>query len=86
MRQRHSDHTVATEHDHVHVGVIAGERSPAISNAEQSGRGTATIRFNLTRDGAGAIQSGTILFHYDLTGFPAGTTINLSHIHPVQLA
>jgi len=55
---------------------------PAISNAEQSGRGTATIRFNLTRDGAGAIQSGTILFHYDLTGFPAGTTINLSHIHP----
>jgi hypothetical protein len=54
---------------------------PAIGNAESSGRGTATIRFNLTRDSAGAIQSGSILFHYDLTGFPAGTTINLSHIH-----
>jgi len=54
---------------------------PAISNAEQSGRGTAAIKFNLTRDNAGAIQSGTVTFHYDLTGFPAGTTINLSHIH-----
>jgi hypothetical protein len=54
---------------------------PAITNAESTGRGTATIKFNVTRDSAGAIQSGNILFHYDLTGFPAGTTINLSHIH-----
>ncbi len=48
---------------------------------KQSGRGTATITFNLTRNTAGAIQSGTVDFHYDLTAFPAGTTITLSHIH-----
>jgi hypothetical protein len=62
--------------------LLPSNEVPAIANAEQSGRGTATITFNLTRNTAGAIQSGTIDFHYDLTGFPAGTTINASHIHP----
>jgi len=52
-----------------------------VTNAEASGRGTAVITFNLTRNTAGAIQSGTVDFHYDLTAFPAGTTITLSHIH-----
>jgi len=64
------------------AALLPSNEVPAISNAEQSGRGTASIIFNLTRNTAGAIQSGTIDFHYDLTGFPAGTTINLSHIHP----
>jgi hypothetical protein len=59
----------------------ANEVSPAVTNAETSGRGTAIITFNLTRTAAGAIQSGTVDFHYDLTGFPAGTLITLSHIH-----
>jgi hypothetical protein len=59
----------------------SNEAPSPVTNAEQSGRGTATIKFNLTRNGAGAIQSGTIDFHYDLSGFPPGTTINLSHIH-----
>ena len=59
----------------------SNEAPSPVTNAEASGRGTATITFNLTRDSAGAIQSGTILFRYDLTAFPAGTTINLSHIH-----
>jgi hypothetical protein len=53
-----------------------------VTNAEASGRGTAVITFNLNRNTAGSIQSGTIDFHYDLTGFPAGTTITASHIHP----
>jgi hypothetical protein len=61
--------------------LLPSNEIPAISNAEQSGRGTALITFNLTRNTAGAIQSGTVDFHYDLTGFPAGTTITLSHIH-----
>jgi hypothetical protein len=59
----------------------ANEAPSPVTGAEASGRGTSTITFNLTRNSAGAIQSGTILFRYDLTGFPAGTTINLSHIH-----
>jgi hypothetical protein len=61
--------------------LLPSNEVPAISNAELSGRGTASITFNLTRNTAGAIQSGTVDFHYDLTGFPAGTTITLSHIH-----
>lgn len=61
--------------------LLPANEVPPISNAEQSGRGTALITFNLTRTAAGAIQSGTVDFHYDLTGFPAGTTITLSHIH-----
>jgi len=63
------------------AALLPSNEVPPVSNAEQSGRGTATITFNLTRDSAGAIQSGSVLFRYDLTGFPAGTTINLSHIH-----
>jgi CHRD domain len=59
----------------------SNEAPSPVTGAEASGRGTATITFNLTRDSAGAIQSGSILFRYDLTAFPAGTTINLSHIH-----
>jgi hypothetical protein len=62
--------------------LLPSNEVPAISNAEQSGRGTASITFNLTRNTAGAIQSGTVDFHYDLTAFPAGTTIIASHIHP----
>ena len=61
--------------------LLPANEVPPISNAEQSGRGTAIVTFNLTRTAAGAIQSGTVDFHYDLTGFPAGTTITLSHIH-----
>ena len=59
----------------------ANEVPSPVTGPEASGRGTASITFNLTRNTAGAIQSGTIDFHYDLTAFPAGTTINASHIH-----
>ena len=61
--------------------LLTSNEVPPISNAEAGGRGTGIITFNLTRNTAGAIQSGTVDFHYDLTGFPAGTTITLSHIH-----
>ena len=59
----------------------SNEAPTAVAPPESSGRGTATITFNLTRNTAGAIQSGTVDFHYDLTAFPAGTTITASHIH-----
>ena len=59
----------------------ANETPTAVTGGEAAGRGTASITFNLTRNTAGAIQSGTVDFHYDLTGFPAGTTIVASHIH-----
>src|SRR3954462_5226504 len=59
----------------------ANETPVAVTGGEASGRGTAIITMNLTRNTAGAIQSGTVDFHYDLSAFPAGTTIILSHIH-----
>jgi hypothetical protein len=54
---------------------------PPITNAEASGSGTATITFNVTRDAAGNITSGTVSFQATLTGFPAGTPFNVFHIH-----
>jgi hypothetical protein len=63
------------------VTLLPSNEVPPVSNAEQSGRGTAVITMNLTRNTAGTIQSGTLDFHYDLNSFPAGTTITASHIH-----
>lgn len=59
----------------------AANEVPPITNADANARGTATITFNLTRDGAGAITGGTATFVYSLTGFPAGTAIRAAHIH-----
>jgi hypothetical protein len=53
---------------------------PPITNAESGGRGTATIVFNTT-PATGTITSATADFTVNLTGLPAGTPINLSHIH-----
>lgn len=54
---------------------------PPITNAEANARGAARIQMNLTRDAAGAITNATWNFVFDVTGFPAGTTIILTHIH-----
>ena len=54
---------------------------PAITGAEASGSGTATITFNVTRDAANNITAGTVNFSVNLTGFPAGTPFNIAHIH-----
>jgi CHRD domain-containing protein len=63
------------------AALSAANEVPAITNADANGRGTATITFNLTRDGAGTITAATANFVYSLTGFPAGTQVRLSHIH-----
>jgi hypothetical protein len=54
---------------------------PAIVGAEASGTGTATITFDVTKDAAGNITAGTATFVVNLSGFPAGTPINIAHIH-----
>jgi CHRD domain-containing protein len=53
---------------------------PAITKA--SGTGNATITFNLTRDGAGAITSASADFLVTLSNFPPNTTLTAAHIHP----
>ena len=61
----------------------AGNEVPPITNADANARGTSTITFNVSRDPAtgGVNGGGTINFSAQVTGFPAGTPINLAHIH-----
>ena len=54
---------------------------PPITNAEASGRGTATITFDVTRDSSGNITSAKANFVVTLQGFPPGTPFNIAHIH-----
>ena len=55
--------------------------NPPISNAENTGSGTATITFDVTRDANNNVTGGTATFVVNLQGFPAGTPINIAHIH-----
>lgn len=54
---------------------------PPITNADSTGSGKATVTFDLTRDSAGKITAATAKFEIVLQGFPATTSIILSHIH-----
>jgi hypothetical protein len=54
---------------------------PAITNAESSGSGNATITMDVTKDASGNVTAASITFVANLTGFPAGTTVTLGHIH-----
>jgi hypothetical protein len=55
---------------------------PPITNAESTVSGTVTITMTTTRDAAGNVTSATANFAVTLGGFPAGSTVNLAHIHP----
>jgi CHRD domain len=55
---------------------------PPISGTEASGSGTATLKFNLTKDAAGTTTAATMDAAVSVTGFPAGTALTASHIHP----
>jgi len=55
---------------------------PPIVGTESSGRGAVQVQFNVTRDASGGISSATATFYFQLTGFPAGTTVQGAHIHP----
>lgn len=54
---------------------------PPVTNADAGATGAGTFTLNLTRDGAGTITAATGTFAYTLSGFPAGTTIQGTHIH-----
>jgi hypothetical protein len=61
--------------------LLASNEVPPISNAESTASGSATITFDVTRDAANAITGGTATVVANLTGFPAGSTITVAHIH-----
>ena len=53
---------------------------PPITGPEASGSGTVTITFDTTTSG-GNITAASVTFVANVSGFPAGTTITLGHIH-----
>lgn len=55
---------------------------PPVGNAESGGRGAVQITFTVTRSAGDAISGATADFYYQLSGFPAGTTVVGAHIHP----
>jgi hypothetical protein len=61
------------------------ERPAAVSNAEAGATGAAIVKINITRDAASNIVSATADFDASFGGFPAGSQVNISHIHPGDL-
>jgi hypothetical protein len=64
------------------AALLPANEVPAITNAEASGNGLATITFNLTRDAGGAITAANADFLITMNGFPSTTTVTAAHIHP----
>jgi CHRD domain len=63
------------------AGLAASNEVPPIANAESGARGNAQITFDLTRDGAGALTAATVTWAFNLSDFPANSSIVLGHIH-----
>jgi hypothetical protein len=61
--------------------LLPANENPAIVGAEASGRGDATVTLVTTKDSAGNVTSATGTFVVNLSAFPAGTPINIAHIH-----
>jgi hypothetical protein len=55
---------------------------PPVGGSEAGGSGTASLTFNLSRDAAGNITAATMDATVSVTGFPPGTALTASHIHP----
>jgi hypothetical protein len=54
---------------------------PPIANAEASCSGKGTFTLNTAKDVSGNITAANAQFETDITGCPAGTEINIGHIH-----
>lgn len=59
----------------------AANEVPPITNAESTARGNAQITVNLTRDANNAITAANVTWVFNLSDFPAGSSITLGHIH-----
>jgi hypothetical protein len=63
------------------ASLLPSNETPAVTNADATGSGTATLTMNVTRDSSGGITAATMNFTVSLTGFPAGTSLTGAHIH-----
>lgn len=62
--------------------ILPSNEVPPVANTEASGSGNVTVTFDTTTNAAGAITAASATFVVNVSGFPAGTPINLAHIHP----
>jgi hypothetical protein len=62
--------------------LLPSNEVPPISGSEANASGNATLKFNLAKDSAGTITAATMDVTVTVTGFPAGTALTASHIHP----
>jgi hypothetical protein len=62
--------------------LLPSSEVPPVTDSEANGSGTATLKFNLTKDSNGYITAATMDVTVTVTGFPAGTALTASHIHP----
>lgn len=62
--------------------LLPASEVPPITGSEAAGSGTGTITFNLVKDSAGNVSAATLDVTVSVTGFPAGTALTASHIHP----
>jgi hypothetical protein len=62
--------------------LLTASEVPPVTGAEGTGSGSATLTFNLSKDGGGDITAATMDASVSVTGFPPGTTLTASHIHP----
>ena len=61
--------------------LLAANEVPPVGGVESTASGTVRIELIITRDAAGAISTATANFTVTLAGFPAGSSVNIAHIH-----
>jgi hypothetical protein len=62
--------------------LLPANEVPPVTGNEAGGSATAMLTFNLTKDGSGTTTAATLDVTVNATGFPAGTALTASHIHP----
>jgi hypothetical protein len=62
--------------------LLPSSEVPPVTGNEAGGSGTATLTMNLSRDGGGAVSAATLDVSVNATGFPVGTALTASHLHP----
>jgi hypothetical protein len=61
--------------------LLPANEVPPVTNADAAASGTMQLTMTVTRDAANAITGATYDFQFNVTGFPAGTTLTGAHIH-----
>jgi CHRD domain len=62
--------------------LLPSNEVPPVTGSEANGSATASLTFNLTKDSSGTVTAATLDASVNVTGFPAGTALTASHLHP----